>query len=253
MLSLLGAWLASLRHVFSFLYWHHVGRALHRALPSVLIVLGCFCAVVGLAFLRIPYISLPIEIGLRSIPPVMAMLFSPFYIPFLIGAVRGQSTVLWADRWSAIRWSCLGYGLILLAIGGLYIVYFEASVECLLWAVAVLCCAVLVSLPCLLSFPVFSAAVVLPPMNTRSVGAVWRHAKRMTLYEFPGLLLVMFCLWPFSYVVYQLAAWLACMKCVPPLCAYALVHGATLLSWQIGWVLFLVYYQQRKRPYMGTE
>ncbi len=251
MKKLFKSWLSSVCHLFSFRYLNAVGRSLLCALPCIAISLGIFGALCRVACLNWPHISLFARQVMHLVPPLVAMVASPFYVPFLVSCVKaeeGESTVNWL---ASIWWSCLVYGIIVGLLSGLYWVCTEGTVEMLLWFVALMVVCAPFILIKIFAFPIASIAAVFAPMSHATSRQLWRHARVMTFYELGGIAGIFLLSLPLSYASFHIADLLQHYGVVAQLGSYMIIHAINILSWEVCWVLSMVFYQQRKSAYIA--
>jgi len=242
-------WRAACSHVCSSSFWSACAAALGESLPV------CIVSAVGMALVwfvavqHIPGISLFFRQLLHIKAPLLAMASAPLYTPFLIKAVArvtGKAVVTW---WKTVAWSCAMYALMALLLTAFYFLCIEGSIEMLLGFL----CAVMISLPFLApyiaAFPVASVAVVFEPFSKKSTRQVWRHARKMTWGELPAILIVMCLCMPLSHAYYAAALFLYRAQYLSLESSYGLLHVLSVVCWQIGWIFFMVFYQQRKSAY----
>ncbi|MDQ5890866.1 MAG: hypothetical protein QG604_740 [Candidatus Dependentiae bacterium] len=251
MKKLFKTWLSSVAHLGSSVFCVAVGRALMRAFPCFGLSLGIFAAICALSCFHVPYISLLLRQILHLIPPLVAMMASPFYVPFLIRSVAVSHEESMAHWWVSVWWSCLVYGLIAGILFAFHWVCTEGSLELLLGLIGVLALLAPLIAVKLCSFPIASVATIFTPMSHRSSREVWRHARAMTWKELPGIILLMLAMAPLSYGSFCLSSFLVRHHFIAQHGAYMIIHGVNILSWEIGWVAFMVFYQQRKTAYIS--
>jgi len=253
MKRLFASWFNSFIYLFALPFYEKVGAALARALPCMGLSVAAFTCVALVAALRIPYISSLLASSMWLYPPLLAMISSPLYIPFLVAAVSPKEAPEAEDFWHTVRLSFLIYAGIAALLGLIYFAYFEGSPTFFLGLVSVLTAAVMLFFIKLFSFPIASVAVFFRPMRTRRSSVIWRHARIMTWRELPGVIGVFLLTFPFSYACYW-ALSLAVSKSLLGLYnAHVLMHGCNIVLWQLGWIFFMVFYQERKKAYLPKD
>jgi len=250
MKKLFKSWFASLLFLFSPRYFSAVGRSLICAAPAIAVTLGIFGLLCKIACLRWPHISLFVRQVMHLIPPLVAMIASPFYVPLLVSCVQAEDEEVTVNWLASVWWSCLVYGVLAGFLSAFYWVCTEGTVEMLLWFVAFFVVSAPFILLKLFAFPVASVAAMFPPMSSVSSRRLWRHARVMTLYELSGIVTILLATLPLSYFSFYLAALLEFHGIVAQLGGYMIIHAVNILSWEIGWVLLMVFYQQRKSAYL---
>lgn len=251
MKKIMRSWAASLQYLFSSFFWHLFGQVLWHALPVAITIIAFFCGLSLLGFCAIPYLSIAILQMLQVKAPLLAMILSPLYMPFLIRAaarVMGKVSCRWGKM---IAWSLSMYGLMMLFLVAFYWLCIEGSLALLMGVCSGMLLLFFLFAPRIAAFPVASIAVIFEPMSNRSSREVWRHAQRMTWQELPGILVLMVSLTPFSYAFYYFSRALYYGGWLSLDAAHAVLHALSILCWHIGWLAFMVFYQQRKKAYIS--
>ena len=244
------AWMRSAGHAMSASFYISVGRALVRAASCIVISIVVFSGVAFLSCMGIAVLSPILQGCMLLMPPCIAMLASPLYTPFLVRSFVGHDSDTSFHWGVSLRWT-LGSYAIVLGVGALLcLIYREGSIELLL---AAACCLGVIApfvLIKLVVFPVAGVAVLFRPMNESSSKKLWKHARTMTWHELPFIIWLLCALMPVSIGSYNLLAWLVCRHYMSSYVAGMIMHGVTMLCWEIGWVAFMVFYQQRKHLYL---
>lgn len=244
------AWLQSARHAFSLSFYRALFSAIKALSLCIATSLIVFAAVAVLSCMEYSYVSHFLQMLLLLMPPCVAMLASPLYAPFL---VRGMSRIEKeiSFSWVSSLWWSLGmYGVLCALVCGSYWLLHEGSVAHILGAGVVLGFVAPFILYKALYFPVATVAMLFKPMSGASMKQLWLHARRMTWYELPFLMWLFVMLLPFSVAVFFVLGWCVKSTLITPYAATVLLHGTNMLCWEIGWIAFMVFYQQRKQFYL---
>jgi len=242
-------WARSMSHLAVPSFYTAVKEAVRNAAMCIGISAVCFMVCAGISCVSIPYLSRFFYIVLSLRPPSIAMLFSPFYAPFLVRAV---STAHQGNtfRWISLWWSLCVYGGIAAASLGLYWVYAEGSLEALLVLAVILAALAPVIVLTLMALPIAGVAVLFSPMKNARISKVWAHSQKMTWSELPFITCLLLSTLPVSLGLYELVRLCVRYEYMTMYGAGVVIHGFTVLCWEIGWLAFMIFYQQRKHLYL---
>jgi hypothetical protein len=177
------------------------------------------------------------------------MLFSPFYAPFLVQAAQ-SARQKWEFRWMSVWWSLGVYSIIAAVSFGLYWVYAEGSLELLVVLAVILAALLPFLILAAFALPVAGVAVLFPPMKNAKWRKIWNHSQKMTWAELPFIVCLLSGTVPFSLALYETLGWAVRHQVLTMYSAGLVIHGFTVLFWEIGWLAFMVFYQQRKHLYV---
>ncbi len=242
-------WARSMSHLCASSFYRAVGNAVDNAAACIVISAVVFCIGAGLSCVSIPYVSRFFCILFSLRPPSIALLFSPFYAPFLVQAV--QATRQKSEfRWTSLWWSLGVYGAVAAGSFGLYWIYADGSLELLIVCAVILAALAPVLAMGLIALPIAGVAVLFPPLKNACLRKVWSHSQKMTWSELPFIACLLLGSLPLSLGIYEIVRISVRSHYMSVYCAGIVVHGFTLLCWEIGWIAFMVFYQQRKHFYI---
>lgn len=183
-----------------------------------------------------------------SLPvPVPAMVLSAFYLPALIALhERGRAVRKW---WQSMLASLLFYASVGGGLLGAHYLYAQASplLRTVMAVLALACIPVLLFF--LLISPFWALALAYRPMALRSERERFRHSVYMTFAELPALVLMLLLLTPLAALVYYVPAVLVEYLELAPSWCLPIMHLFSILYWQVGWAVCIVFYQERKQLY----
>jgi hypothetical protein len=243
-------WISSLKHVNSAVFRHEVGAVLVDA--SSCIAFSMFGLLLGalLSFARLPYISFFFHWFFLLPPPLVAMVASPLYVPFLVRSLYKKHKHTAAHWLYSIRWALLMYT----AVGLAYVIcdwiILFGSGALVIGLFSVLFVGALSMGFKFAAFPIASVAMLFSPMKKRSAQEVWRHAQRMMWCELPSIMFLWTLTIPIGLVGYWFVMFAMRNGLVTSYGAHCIIHALNILCWQLGWVVFMVFYQQRKKRYI---
>jgi hypothetical protein len=242
-------WARSMSQVCAPSFYTAVRKAVIKAAVCIGISLAIFVLGAVISCISIPYVSRFFYIVLSLRPPSVAMLFSPFYAPFLVQAME-TSTQKREFRLTSLWWSLAVYGAIAVASLGLYWIYAEGSLEALIVLIVVLAALAPFFMVTLMALPIAGVAVLFPPFKNAPLKKVWKHSQKMTWSELPFITCLLVGMMPLSLALYELLGACVRYQYMSIYGAGIIIHGFTLICWQIGWLAFMIFYQQRKHLYL---
>ena len=242
-------WARSMSHIVSASFYKAVGSAIGKAAACIVVSFFAFFVCAALSCISIPYVSRFFCILFSLRPPSIAMLFSPFYAPFLVQAVHAAHQT-YEFRWASLWWSLGVYSAIAAGSLGLYWIYAEGSLELLIVCAVILAALAPVLVMALAALPIAGVAVLFSPMKNARAGKVWRHSQKMTWSELPFISFLLLGTLPLSLGLYEVLRISVRCQYMSMYGAGVVVHGFTLLCWEIGWLAFMIFYQQRKHLYL---
>lgn len=240
-MKLTTAWHTSLTYFFSAHAWRVMGCGVWRALPLALIALALM-ATMGLSGLFAKLFNV--------MPPLIAVVGSPLY---LLPLIRLHDQTNKHHPWLPyITSGALFYG----AAGAVAWASWQLYIIAPLWAAITLSGIGLLCLPFLIVFlwvsPFLMTAYAYEPTARRSRAAIWRHACRMSWHELPFVFLLLVCMTPVGLLVYGMPGLLVAKGIVAVSLKRTLLHMGSVLYWLLGWSVFILYYQDRKKRYLKT-
>jgi len=243
-------WIASLKHLVSSVFRHEVGAVLVGASSCMAFsMLGLLLGVL-LSFARLPYVSFFFHWFFLLPPPLVAMAASPIYVPFLVRSLYKKHKYKAAHWLYSIRWALVMYTAVGLVYGVCDWIILSGSVSLLIGLFSVLLVGALSMSFKLVAFPIASVAMLFSPMKKRSAQEVWWHARKMMWFELPSIMF----LWTLTIPIALVGYWFVMLAVRNALltiyAAHCIIHALNILCWQLGWLVFMVFYQQRKKRYI---
>lgn len=243
-------WLASLKHLTTSVFRDEVCAVIMRALPCILFSVLAVVSGALVSFLHIPVISFFFHWFFLLPPPLVAMTASPLYVPFLVRSLYKKHKYKAAHWLYSIRWALMMYTAVLVVYGAVDWVVLYGSTELLTGLVV---CVALLAISMsmrLIAFPIASVAVLFAPMKKKTAREVWRHAQRMMLHELPSIMVLWTLTMPIAITGYAIVIYALSNALVTVYGAHCIVHALNIVCWQVGWIAFMVFYQQRKKLYI---
>ncbi len=244
-------WIGSVVHLGSTVFWRELSAVVWEALPCIGITMGALILGVVISYAGIPYLSFFFHWFFLLMPPLVAMTASPVYVPFLVRTFYARHGGTPHHSWYvSIKWACVMYALVAAGYWALDILLSCAPVDVVIGVIIFLAVALLMMSPRFFSFPIASIAALFPPMSTRPAREVWSHAQRMMWGELLGIIILFIATMPCAYGGYCLVVSLLRNALITRYGAYCLLHALNIVCWQLSWLAFMVFYQQRKKQYI---
>jgi len=179
--------------------------------------------------------------------PLLAIFLSPFYLPLLIQAYEHDGRV--HSYLYYVASSVLFYcAAAVVGLAGWWIWLYAPYIVSLVFVMLIVFLA-----PCiaflLTCMPFIMFGYSYDPMVVRPPREVWRHGILMTVYELPFIIMLFVYLAPFGFLIYQGPSLLCKLGYIGPALQRVAMHVGSVLYWQVGWAVMIVFYQEHKLVY----